>query len=397
MTDKFSVSTSAAALSSTSMPSIASTPDASPKAGMSAGDTLIAASNLLNASTEAALRHDGTPALLPFAADSIAIPHKLGAFSALAAASVAAHPTWISDAILSMQAAQGRLHSINTPFSSLLIPVENPKVTELNNEITRMKMTQSAELKSLADKLKNGESTNAQLVQKLEEIENTKDAIIRRENIQHLISRITSLAHEKLLSDDVFKSEFDEGKKFSGFVVSIDIRRSTDLMLKARSPKQFAEFISELCDSLRSVILNNYGVFDKFTGDGILAYFPNFFCDNDLSGYLLRAITDCHSCFKSIYEKHESSFMAVPCEIGLGIGVDYGEMVFVRIGMEMSIVGTPVVYACRLASIAAGKTCFNIPSVAQIEDKFKSSCNIVRDKIGSSSPEVGMTSRLQAD
>jgi adenylate cyclase len=36
-------------------------------------------------------------------------------------------------------------------------------------------------------------------------------------------------------------------------------------------------------------------------------------------------------------------------DIGLGIGLDYGQIHMVQIGGEFTVVGTPVVYACRMA------------------------------------------------
>ena len=72
-----------------------------------------------------------------------------------------------------------------------------------------------------------------------------------------------------------FRKSFLEGASHA-FVVAVDIRRSTDLMLKARTPRHFAEFTTALCVELTQVLLESGGVFDKFTGDGILAFFSNF-------------------------------------------------------------------------------------------------------------------------
>jgi len=55
-------------------------------------------------------------------------------------------------------------------------------------------------------------------------------------------------------------------------------------MLKARSPALFAGFMTQLCAALEVTIKEEYGVFDKFTGDGVLAFFPEFFSGKD-AGY----------------------------------------------------------------------------------------------------------------
>ena len=59
--------------------------------------------------------------------------------------------------------------------------------------------------------------------------------------------------------------------------MSIDIRRSTELMLKARTTELFAEFMAGLCEQLQGLIRDKFGIVDKFTGDGLLVSFLEFF------------------------------------------------------------------------------------------------------------------------
>jgi class 3 adenylate cyclase len=44
---------------------------------------------------------------------------------------------------------------------------------------------------------------------------------------------------------------------------------------------------------------------------------------------------------------------------GLGIGIDFGEVSVVDVNGELTVVGSPVVYACRLAAAPAGVTLLN--------------------------------------
>src|ERR1700730_4336105 len=97
-------------------------------------------------------------------------------------------------------------------------------------------------------------------------------------------------------------------------------------MLKAREPKLFAQFITTLARQLRNEVLENYGIFDKFTGDGILAFFPEFYSGSDAGYFALRAAPTCHKVFASHYEKHRHCFISVLKELGLGIGLDYGQV-----------------------------------------------------------------------
>jgi len=56
-------------------------------------------------------------------------------------------------------------------------------------------------------------------------------------------------------------------------------------------------------------------------------------------------------------------------DIGLGIGVDYGECHLVQVAGGLTIVGAPVVYACRFGGAPAGKTYLNQPAYGAISKK----------------------------
>jgi class 3 adenylate cyclase len=45
----------------------------------------------------------------------------------------------------------------------------------------------------------------------------------------------------------------------------------------------------------------------------------------------------------------------------LGIGIDYGNVTLVNNQSELTVVGIPVVYACRFSSAKAGETLINQP------------------------------------
>jgi class 3 adenylate cyclase len=143
------------------------------------------------------------------------------------------------------------------------------------------------------------------------------------------------------------------------WVVSVDIRRSTELMLKARSPEAFAEFITTLSNKLMKCVQWGGGIVDKFTGDGILAFFPDFFCGPD-AGYLaVETARECHDEFAAHYRNSRNSFQSVRLDTGLGIGVDYGTCALVNVNDALTVVGAPVVYACRLSGAPVGKTYVN--------------------------------------
>lgn len=184
----------------------------------------------------------------------------------------------------------------------------------------------------------------------------------RKVAVSFLLDSISEPAQAVLMRSKQLEEAFLSEATKPLCAVSIDIRRSTELMLKAKSTRLFATFITELCHELIAIIKDHHGVVDKFTGDGILCFFPEFFAGPD-AGYLaLAAASTCHDAFERHYRGARSSFNAVPADIGLGIGVDYGECQLVKIAGTLTIVGVPVVYACRLAGAPARTTLVNQPA-----------------------------------
>lgn len=242
---------------------------------------------------------------------------------------------------------------------------------DLEAEISKLKMQLDAKTRALITKEADEKDKEAQLGE--------RDKIIRQLNekndLAHLLNRVKDTAQEKLLESDDFKRLFAPETPCPAYVMSIDIRRSTELMLKAREPKLFAKFIITLCAALRQIILYSYGVFDKFTGDGILAFFPEFYSGMDAGLRTLTAADQCHKLFEAHYHDHRSCFLSVLKDTGLGIGIDYGDVQIVQIGGEFSVVGTPVVYACRMGSATAGQTFLNQPAYEQLFHNYSTYCD----------------------
>ena len=115
-------------------------------------------------------------------------------------------------------------------------------------------------------------------------------------------------------------------------------------------------------------------MFDKFTGDGILAFFPDFFSGPDAGYYALLAADRCHKAFQARYHEYRSAFNSVLSDTGLGIGIDYGTVQLVQMASGLSVVGPPVVYACRMGGAPAGKTLLNQPAYEQVSDRFSAGC-----------------------
>jgi len=177
----------------------------------------------------------------------------------------------------------------------------------------------------------------------LEKIAEDFAELKKKQDLRYLLDRVCSPAKTKLLTDPSFKKRFEEAKTCNAFVLAIDIRRSTDLMLRGKTPRQYADFLNTACGRLVDEIKNQFGIVDKFTGDGQLAYFPDFFAGEDAGYRALTAAQDCHSTFAKTYRGARDSFTVALKDVGLGIGIDFGEVHLLRITDELTVVGAPVV------------------------------------------------------
>lgn len=218
-------------------------------------------------------------------------------------------------------------------------------------------------LKKSADELKDAKADREN---KIKEFEELKSELTAKEKINHILTRISEDGRKKLLASVEFQNLFKNSTKCDTVVVSIDIRRSTELMLKARTPELFSKFITELSFKLSQIIISNYGIFDKFTGDGILAFFPKFYSGEQAVIRAIKAASECHLIFKEHYDNSKDCFNVFIKDVGLGIGIDYGNVTLVNTQSELTVVGVPVVYACRFSGAKAGETLLNQPAREEV-------------------------------
>lgn len=191
-----------------------------------------------------------------------------------------------------------------------------------------------------------------------------------------VFEKVSPRAHEALFSNRALRNRFLVSKSAcAAFIMSIDIRRSAELMLNARSMELFGEFMAGLCEELKGLICERFGIVDKFTGDGLLVSFPEFFSGPDAGYRAISAAHEAHRVFAKRYKQHRSSFSTVLTEIGLGIGIDYGNIRFMRIAGDLTVVGPPVVNAARLSSAPVGKTVLNQQAHERIASHYGAFCS----------------------
>jgi adenylate cyclase len=263
--------------------------------------------------------------------------------------------------------------------------IKSDREQQLEQEIGDLKRQFNEQHKALLEEQKRSGETerrSQETQERAKKFQGTIEQLQRKEALSFVLNRIREDVHEIFLGSESFQAEFLSSKSAcSAYVMAVDLRRSTELMLKSRRPELFAKFITELSTKLRSIILKHNGVFDKFTGDGILAFFPTFFSGNDTGYYAVHAADECHRTFTEHYRSHYGSFDTVLKDVGLGIGIDFGDTHLVRLEQELAIVGRPVVYACRMAGVGPGITLLNQPAYEEIFSKFSAYCSFEESQI----------------
>jgi len=219
---------------------------------------------------------------------------------------------------------------------------------DLDSKISEIRSRIRRRTSNLSDAL-NTRKEISQLKDDLKELQT-------KERLRHVITRVNEEARQKLFNSDKFAALFAESNECDAVILAIDIRRSTELMLRALSPELYAEFITALTEKISDCITGNFGIFEKFTGDGALAFFPDFYSGADSLLWSLNTAEECHKIFREHFDEYREYFHDDMVETGFGIGIDCGRIFITSINGDLSIVGEPVVYACRYSAAPAGKT-----------------------------------------
>jgi class 3 adenylate cyclase len=145
------------------------------------------------------------------------------------------------------------------------------------------------------------------------------------------------------------------------FVMSADIRGSTMLMKEAIRLERFAFVMDKFVTTVRQGIRHYAGWFDKFTGDGFLAYWivqsdPDDVYDErfvEAMGNMVHTARTLVDLFqRRVLEDFRSNSRNLPAHAGLSMGLDAGPGYLVQIAGELTVVGPPVVGAVRMVTTA---------------------------------------------
>lgn len=139
-----------------------------------------------------------------------------------------------------------------------------------------------------------------------------------------------------------------------------DLRKSTFCMKEAIDSKKFAEWIDQLVQILTAVCHLHGGIFDKFTGDGILAHFLDKECGVVCQKRAVEASLGCAVDLLVALDNHLPYLLPnlhhVSDLLGGGVGIDVGPAYWAvdRKGNPITV-GPGVVEAGRLCDTAKAK------------------------------------------
>lgn len=127
-------------------------------------------------------------------------------------------------------------------------------------------------------------------------------------------------------------------------ILFTDIRGSTS-KIEETNPEYFIKMLNQTLSSQADAVLSNSGSIDKFVGDSLIALFSG-------DGALERAILSGIEIQKAfVKDKKASSFFG-----GVGVGINYGEMILGNMGakerMDYTVIGAEVNLCARLCSVA---------------------------------------------
>jgi class 3 adenylate cyclase len=192
---------------------------------------------------------------------------------------------------------------------------------------------------------------------KILEIKNLPEIQGSIEDIDHTENVIRWESHiPRLFLDSNIKELFEKISKSKSIVVVGDIRRSQELMTYSISPEDYSKRIVKFISSTRELITKHKGIFDKFTGDGFIAYFNEHMCGSGKEGYIkcfLKFIEEISIFEKQLFGDWLCNITKMPHEnIGLAIGADIGIIEFLDLDNHLVCVGESIVWATRMNSEA---------------------------------------------
>lgn len=178
-----------------------------------------------------------------------------------------------------------------------------------------------------------------------------KDRVIQQMG-DHAPRRLPKSERRRIASDVV------DGELQNMIVLAADIRRSTFVMKEAVDFGAFADTLNQFVSEIGKFVRKHDGWWDKFTGDGYLAYWMfDAWEDTRRVNEMIAILDACHLMVEvfehQVLDALRANSRNFPHDVGLSLGLDAGPTYLVEIANDLTIVGPSVVGAVRMVSNAA--------------------------------------------
>jgi len=144
------------------------------------------------------------------------------------------------------------------------------------------------------------------------------------------------------------------GDSITATVLFTDIASFTTFS-EGKTPKELVDYLNEYFDKLTGFVLENNGLLDKYTGDGIMAIFGAPIPKNDHALMACRAALEHRKYCQKLQEEKQEFDAADNFHIHTRIGVNSGQIVAGNIGsksrMDYTAIGDNVNLAARLEGV----------------------------------------------
>lgn len=165
-----------------------------------------------------------------------------------------------------------------------------------------------------------------------------------------------------LLGSETHSRLLEEGSApVDATIVVGDLRLSGLVLREAIQPSLFARFMIGFTEAVAGLTRENEGWFDRFTGDGFIAYWIDTMAVGPTTARLTEFCQAVMPAADSLISKLKQNSRNFPSGVGLSLGADAGRCELVRVEGSLTLIGSPVVGATRMAAAAkANQTILNV-------------------------------------
>ena len=171
--------------------------------------------------------------------------------------------------------------------------------------------------------------------------------------VEEILQRHGPSGEEPLLAAQAVRELAQAGATpVEAVVVVGDLRLSGFVLKEAVQPALFARFIIGFTEAVRGLANASGGWFDKFTGDGFIAFWIPSTPDRPVVGRVSEFCQGVLPAADALIGNLRRNSRNFPVGVGLSLGIDSGPCQLVLVGDALTLVGSPIVGATRMVSCA---------------------------------------------